>query len=378
MKPNRKPTLHSSHKRKPSLYWYGRTEKGWRYLPAPDGTESKCVAEYPQGKFVLRMRTSDGRQTYAAITDQKHPEKALEDATERSETQNTLSPLLNTETRLTGQIRAFLERYEGRQNTEAIKKANEAFRDFKLACPKVNAAKQVTETHIAQFHAWLRAKGNSPRTIFNKHKRMKVFLAFCGVHIDMPMPRFERKEPNAYSHMDITALLQHANEYEKTMILLGRWLGLRERELMHAEFSDIDHSTRTFLVKGKTKYKFTTKTHEQRRIAIPLPLYQHLMAWQKKFPNRSLILGIGVGYAKPPVGLLQRLKKVAKRAAIQDATLHRLRRTFVTELLRSGLNIEDVRKAAGHSNLSTTMLYIESLDAERMVAHVDAMATATT
>jgi len=57
--------------------------------------------------------------------------------------------------------------------------------------------------------------------------------------------------------------------------------------------------------------------------------------------------------------------RYAKRAGIQKrVTPHTLRHTFATDLLRECGNVELVRRALGHANLSTTQVYVHLVDTD--------------
>ena len=144
--------------------------------------------------------------------------------------------------------------------------------------------------------------------MFNKHKLLHVFLKFAKVDIDEVIPtnskpRYEQPPITIYEPEEIQKLLDHADSYMALVISMAYGLGLRERELMHAEFSDI-LTTRVFVVQSKPRFKFTTKTHEHRKIAIHSDLYERLMGWQRQYPNRRLILGVAKGFDTPNTGLL--------------------------------------------------------------------------
>jgi integrase len=368
-------TTPTGHRRKPSLYWYCKTPNGWRYIPAPDAERSEVVTTYPGGRMMLRERLGSGQRVYTQV--KGDASTTLQAARRRAATHNSAMPMLMGSSTLKGQIKEFITRYENKSKREAAKKASEALNDFQLACPDVRSAKHITLDHVLRFHGWLAEKGNVPRTVFNKHKLLHVFLKFAKVDVDEVIPanskpRYEQPPITIYEPEDIEKLLAHADSYMALVISMAYGLGLRERELMHVEFSDI-LSTRVLVVQSKPRFMFTTKTHEHRKIAIHSDLYERLMAWQRQYPNRRLILGVGKGFETPNTGLLGRLKRLAQRAGVNDATLHRFRRTFISVLLRSGMPIRDVQAQAGHKSMAATDRYAQALGAEKLVSHHDAV-----
>lgn len=61
--------------------------------------------------------------------------------------------------------------------------------------------------------------------------------------------------------------------------------------------------------------------------------------------------------------LIQRvLKQLGKRAGVDDVHPHRFRRTFATNLSKRGMEIQEIQKLLGHSNVNTTMIYINTDD----------------
>lgn len=54
------------------------------------------------------------------------------------------------------------------------------------------------------------------------------------------------------------------------------------------------------------------------------------------------------------------LKKIAKRAGVDDVHPHRFRRTFASGLASRGMDVQDIQKLLGHSNINTTMVYVHT------------------
>jgi len=68
------------------------------------------------------------------------------------------------------------------------------------------------------------------------------------------------------------------------------------------------------------------------------------------------------------VQIERRVRELARAAGIKDkkVTPHKLRATWVTQLLISGANIREVQRMAGHESLDTTMIYAGVRDNEEL------------
>ncbi|HEX4007236.1 MAG TPA: site-specific integrase [Acidobacteriaceae bacterium] len=184
----------------------------------------------------------------------------------------------------------------------------------------------------------------------------------------------------------MSTLLGEASPYMRLTILLCLKCGLRDREVMHTEFSDVDQREKTLRVQGKPQWGFKVKTHEQRDIPIPDDLLQELKIWKTERKGQSLILATSGG--KPNGKLLPMLKATARRAKLncghcpgcrakhrecREYTLHRFRRTYITTLLRNGVDLRTVQAYAGHKDMASTMRYLRPASAKEAQSKVNAI-----
>lgn len=253
-----------------------------------------------------------------------------------------------------------------------------------VKCTRVD---QVTKDDIFAYHAWLRKNRCEDRTVSNKHLRLASWLRFGGIDSKQipPKPRFEESLPDMYSSEQTRALLSAANTYMCMCILLGLKCGLRDQELRHLEFRDVNWQQKTLRVRSKPQWKFKVKTWEQRDIPVPSDVLAAIKQWQNANPKQTLILG--TRNRRPNSKMLLALKHVAKHAGLNckrctscmereecsEFTLHRLRRTYLTTLLRGGIDLRTVQSYAGHRLLEMTMRYLAPQAAPEAQAKVNAI-----
>jgi len=282
--------------------------------------------------------------------------------------------------------RAYIKDAESRNAMEAAAQARSVTSEF-IAGTKKTYVDEISREDVLKFHAVLRKRGCEDRTVANKHARLTSWLVFSGLDktVFPPKPSYEEKLPTVYSRDQISTLLGEADPKMNLTILLALKCGLREQELMYLEYSDIDYARKTLTVRGKEKWGFKVKDKEQREIAVPDDVLLELKTKQDSHPGESLVLGTRNG--QPNTKLLRALKGLAKRAGLncgrcegckerrecQEFTLHRFRRTYMTTLLRSGIDLKTVQALAGHSDLASTMRYLRPAQGEELQAKVNAV-----
>ncbi len=139
-------------------------------------------------------------------------------------------------------------------------------------------------------------------------------------------------------------------------LLLGT--GLRRSELTALSIDDYDRRKQTLLVRHG-------KGNKSRLLFLPQWCQDHLALWLKArqltsgylicktYSNGRVLTDVSLS-----VSAIYRLIK-SKLAAIgiPDASPHDMRRTFITRLLEQNIDINTVRKMAGHADISTTTTY---------------------
>jgi integrase len=163
--------------------------------------------------------------------------------------------------------------------------------------------------------------------------------------------------PREYTEEDLTRFLAACDGFEKALLSSFVLTGLREQEMVHLVWSNLNFKLRTVRVTAKPQFGFYPKRWEEREIPIPVQLAQML----REHPRRS-----GTEFVFPsPTGnreqnMLLRCKDVAGRAELDSAgfDVKTFRSTYATRMLGAGFDVRTVQHWMGHKSLETTMRYL--------------------
>jgi len=283
----------------------------------------------------------------------------------------------------------FVADCESRGALEAMGKSRLVTDEFIRGCKKT-FLDEVDRADILRFHTALRKRACSERTVFDKHNRLKSWFKFAGIDykaILPPTPKFDKKLPTVYSKDELSSILSAAPDgKERLTYSLALKCGLREQELMHLEYADVDEQSSVLRVRSKPRFDFKVKDSEERDVPVPDDVLADIRARREANPKGTLTLPTAGG--RPNGKLLRTLKRLAKNAGLNcgrcegceselqecsEWTLHRFRRTYCTTLLRSGLDVRTVQGLMGHADIETTMRYLSPASADTMQAQINAV-----
>ncbi len=156
------------------------------------------------------------------------------------------------------------------------------------------------------------------------------------------------------------------NETFKNLVTFALYTGCRLNEVINIQWRDIDLNQRLITIRNKADFK--TKTGKIRQIPISdnlLILLKSLMfsKGNKKIvnlinPDRYLFCCV-TGYKYSGGYASAYFKNILKKLNFHNKYhFHCLRHTFITQLIKAGVNVNYVKEIAGHSNIQTTMNYL--------------------
>ncbi|MCU1249006.1 MAG: integrase family protein [Edaphobacter sp.] len=202
-------------------------------------------------------------------------------------------------------------------------------------------------------------------------------------------PRFEKTLPDIDEPDELAAFFKSLeSEYDRLLFGVLLETGLREREAMHLEWSDISWTHRLLQVRSKPRYDHKIKDSEEREVPLTKALIRKLEHYRKQHAEDRLFFGKLGGTVDEPDGhVLRRLKGLVRDAGLncgicatcvsskecEDWFLHKFRANYITTLLRNGMDLRSVMVLSGHSDIESVMRYLRPAGTKEMQAKVDAI-----
>lgn len=212
---------------------------------------------------------------------------------------------------------------------------------------------------IDNFIDTLSLRGYKPKTIKNKIVVIRSFIKFLYSKnlIDIrpeaiEIPRTVEVEANFLDEEEQFALIKSArNLRDKALIMTILSSGLRASEVLNLKEDDLYR--RSLIVSrgkgGKPRVTFIDPLTEK-----SIREYHH-----KREADSVFVFTNSFGKPLSRQYLSRMISETALRAGIKKrVSAHTLRHSFATNMLRKGARIEDVQPLMGHSNISTTRLYM--------------------
>jgi integrase/recombinase XerC len=230
--------------------------------------------------------------------------------------------------------------------------------------PDVVAPDQVRREVVVQFA--LSLKGQAPLTVRRKLTAIASFYRFLqdtgratlSPARGLPLPKVAQCFPTCLTAEQARALLDAAHTpWHRAMIALLLFAGLRRSEVAAIILDDLDMENAQLLVHGKgAKQRVVPLT------PLVVEAIREYLSCRPQTESQHLFVSRVGGHPLHARVAGRMLQHVLQRAGLDEEhiTPHRLRHTFATHLIRSGVDVRTVQELLGHADLQTTARYLHS------------------
>jgi len=267
-------------------------------------------------------------------------------------------------------VAQFLEETELTKKPKTLAAYTTALNYFTESCRKLYLP-EIDRYDLLKFSSFLRdEKKQSPRSVYNKFETVMAFLKANGIRGLVgknDWPRYTEEEPEMYEQEELNKLFKACNDEELLWYEFFLMTGMREQEVMHTYWSDVNLGAKTVRVSHKPDRNWTPKAYKEREIPIPAKLVKKLKACEAK-SDKTCRLVFPTSGCNPKLDFLDCLKACAERAKLdkQNFWLHKFRSTFATRCLWAGVDLRTVQQWLGHSDIESTMRYLKPSRSEKV------------
>ena len=265
---------------------------------------------------------------------------------------------------------------ESSANTEAsyrrdLQKAAAFFEE-----QKITDVCEITATNIRSYLLYLEKKNFSSATVSRNLASLHAFFHYLfktrkiteDPSEQLHPPKVEKKMPVILSVEQIERLMAQPNLEtvkgirDRAMLEMLYATGIRVSELINLCLEDVNLQLGYIVCHDRERmipFGDAAKKCLQVYLGSARPRLVSGTDCRYLFPNCS-------GKQMSRQGFWKLLKGYATDAGIQeDITPHTLRHSFAAHLIQNGANVRDVQHMMGHSDVSTTQMYVQ-MNVERM------------
>ena len=229
----------------------------------------------------------------------------------------------------------------------------------------------VNHNDIRAWLAQLKIKGAKNSTIGNQRNNVLPFFKWMfNEQIiernpgDMIKPIKKPKEnKKAFSEEDIDAIRSVCEGKKRAVVEFLLATGVRVNELCNLTIEDVDFDAMTVRVRmgkgGKDRQTYMT----------PIAKKYLVKYLETRKDNRTPLFVNRYGNTLTTGGVRALLADVGRKSGVENVHPHRFRRTLATTLSKRGMPIQEIQRILGHTNISTTQVYIETENSRTQAAY---------
>lgn len=177
--------------------------------------------------------------------------------------------------------------------------------------------------------------------------------------------KVEKRLKKAFTPVEVELMRNACRKpKEKATFELLLSTGCRVTELTMLTMENYDQQRGTITVIGKGSKERVVFVNARAKVAID----NYLVI--KPHSEGPILCGLhGVGTAMTSNGIQKMVKEIGKRAGVTHVHPHKFRRTAATLALKRGMSLNDVRRFLGHTDVDTTLQYIDTSGSDLKLEH---------
>ncbi len=325
------------------------------------------VRNYPSGKkaFVLSYR-AQGRKRLMVLG--RYGTVTLDEARKQArkflvQVQEGKDPLEERQKEAQGQtfgdlVRAYIERH-AKVHKKTWRDDEQRLNRHIPTTWKIRRVASITRQEISNLHHRIGLTKPYEANRLHEILRKMFFLArtwgFLDATADNPatgIERFKERSRKRWLTPDelprvVKAIDRELNVYHRAGIWLLMLTGCRKGELLGATWDDVDWAL------GRLRLP-ETKTGEEQVVTLSAPALAILQAIPRDERNPRILPG---ARGRKLTSLDAAWRNIRKAAGMEDLQIHDLRRSVGSWLSHSGIELNLIKEALRHANISTTLAY---------------------
>lgn len=232
----------------------------------------------------------------------------------------------------------------------------------------IESPSRITETSLNSYVLSLEKEGLSPATVSRHIASMKAFILFMlknGSIAGDPSERIKApkvvKKPPQYLDTDKILILLNLPDIhtskgirDKAILELLYATGMKVTELISVKLSDVNFSGKYLTCGDRTERSIPFGNAAKNA----LDAYMKIRDGSFNKNKSDYLFMNSQGEQLSRQGLWKILKGYAKEAGIQDINPNMIRHSFAAHMIENGADLGVVQKFLGHTDISTTQLYL--------------------
>lgn len=242
---------------------------------------------------------------------------------------------------------------------------------------------EITTYELDAFYAYKVESGLSPKTVKDLHNLMNLCLSQAvkwgylkyNPARDSSPPRLVEKEIQTWDYDTTKLFLQVARKEGKdAFYTVAVFTGMRRGELLGLKWADVNFKQKKLYIQRSLSYtksegyllKNTKTSKSKRQISISTQIVDSLMEHRQKqdelkeilregYEDHDLVFPNQFGGFKNPDNLRREFNCLVQKVKVHRITIHGLRHTHATWLLKNGINPKVVSERLGHNDVSITL-----------------------